>query len=346
MLPGFIPLFVFIAADEIWGTEVGLIVALVTGIFELGYWWIKDKKIDRFILFDTALLLTLGGVSLLLHDDVFFKLKPGFIGIIFCLILGLSAFSGLDIIGGMTKRYLRDIEFNDAQYQEMRKSMKVLFFIFTFHTILVFYAALCLSKEAWGFISGILFYLLIFGYMAFEIIRKKIFAYRYAHEEWLPLVNEEGNLVGQSPRSLCHKGKSMLHPVIHLHVIKNDRIYLQKRPMNKLVQPGKWDTAVGGHISLGEKLETALGREAKEEIGLTDFSAKLITRYQWSTAIEAELVYLFITHDAKNIVGPVSDEVEDGRFWNSEEIEKSFGKDVFTPNFELEYHMLKERNLI
>ena len=29
ILPGLIPLFVFIIADEIWGTQIGLIVAVI-----------------------------------------------------------------------------------------------------------------------------------------------------------------------------------------------------------------------------------------------------------------------------------------------------------------------------
>ncbi|MCF8362132.1 MAG: hypothetical protein K9G70_05865 [Prolixibacteraceae bacterium] len=37
LLPGFIPLFVFIAADEIWGTKIGLVIALAVGMAELVY---------------------------------------------------------------------------------------------------------------------------------------------------------------------------------------------------------------------------------------------------------------------------------------------------------------------
>lgn len=346
MLPGFIPLFVFIAADEIWGTVVGLYVALGTGIIDLIYWRVKEKHFDRFIILDTGLLVVLGCVSILLHDDVFFKLKPAFIGVIFCLILGLSGFTNLNIISGMTHRYLRDMQISDLQYQDMKRSMRNLFYIFSIQTLLVFYSALYMSKEAWGFISGILFYALFFAYMAFELIRKRILARRYAKEEWLPLVDEKGNVTGQAPRSLCHQGKHLLHPVVHLHVIgRNKILYLQKRPLSKLVQPGKWDTAVGGHISAGEKLDTALGREAHEEIGLSNFQAQLIETYQWTTDLESELVYMFITHDTKNI-GPTSDEVEEGRFWSPSEIERSLGKGVFTPNFEHEYPILKKKGFI
>jgi NADH pyrophosphatase NudC (nudix superfamily) len=110
--------------------------------------------------------------------------------------------------------------------------------------------------------------------------------------------------------------------------------------MDKLVQPGKWDTAVGGHISFGEKLEDSLKREAWEEIGLKDFSARLVKTYRWETEIEAELVYVFVTYDFKNI-NIHSEEVEEGRFWTKNQVEKNTGKEIFTPNFEYEYKILK-----
>jgi isopentenyldiphosphate isomerase len=164
-------------------------------------------------------------------------------------------------------------------------------------------------------------------------------------EEWLPLVNDQGAIIGQAPRSACHAGTQMLHPVVHLHVLNHQKhIYLQKRPMNKMVQPGKWDTAVGGHISVGETLETALKREAWEEIGLTQFSAKLVKTYRWDSEIESELVYVFVTNDFKSI-HLHSDEVVEGRFWTPKQIESNIGLGILTPNFEQEYQLLKKQLL-
>jgi isopentenyldiphosphate isomerase/intracellular septation protein A len=348
MLPGFIPLIAFIIIDEIWGTRAGLFAAIVIGLGEMLFIWLREKRFDRFVLIDTALLVVLGSVSIVLDNDIFFKLKPGLVELILCVVLAISAFSGMNIIGMMSQRYMKDVVLTDDQMKQFRRTMKLIFFVFLLHTILVFYAAFYMSDGAWAFISGGLFYILFALVFAFEFIKQRInFRRKPAlpdEEEWLPLVDESGKVNGKAPRSVCHSGGKLLHPVVHLHVLNGQRqIYLQKRPMDKLVQPGKWDTAVGGHISFGETLETALNREAWEEIGLQNFKAGFIQSYRWDSDIESELVYVFVTSDYQSI-HLHSDEVQEGRFWSQEEIQKNMGKNVFTLNFEHEYQFLS--NLI
>lgn len=345
LLPGFIPLFVFIAADEIWGTKIGLFVAIGVGVAEMMWVGIKERRFDKFILFDTLLLVILGAVSILLNNDIFFKLKPGLIELILVAVLAVSAFSPVNIIGLMGQRYLKDAQFNEAQMTQMRKSLKYLFYIFTGHTLLVFYATFYMSKEAWAFISGGLFYILFGAYFLIEMYRQKKKQKFLSNEEWVPLVDEKGKVIGQAPRSQVHNGSKLLHPVVHLHVINHNKaILLQKRPVAKQIQPGKWDTAVGGHISAGETLEQALKKEAYEEIGLIDFSVKMQKVYKWESKVETELVYLFTTFDFKNFKVH-STEVDEVRFWTKNQIEKNLGKDIFTPNFEYEFGMLKEMKI-
>jgi isopentenyldiphosphate isomerase len=337
LLPGFIPLFVFIIADEIWGTKIGLIVAIAFGVGELIYTWVKDRKFDKFILFDTLLIIALGLVSIVLDNDVFFKLKPALIGSLMCIILGISVFTPANIIMNMSQRYMKGIDIKDEQYVMLKKNMKAMFWIFTIYTLLVFYSVWFMSKEAWAFISGALFYIIFGAWFLFELIKNKIAQRNMSKEEWLPLVNEKGNVIGKAPRSVCHSDKKYLHPVVHLHVInKKGDIYLQKRPMNKKIQPGKWDTAVGGHIAFGESLEDGLKREAFEEINLKDFKAQLLGSYIWESDVEREFVFCFVT----KFDGPISfnsEELSDGRFWSIKEIKSAIGKGVLTPNFENEF---------
>lgn len=156
-------------------------------------------------------------------------------------------------------------------------------------------------------------------------------------ETLLPEVDEQGNITGTMTRAEAHSGTKHLHPVVHLHVFnsKGD-LYLQKRPDWKDIQPGKWDTAVGGHIDLGESVEQALHREVKEEIGITDYTPERLKHYVFESDKEKELVFVFRTVYDKPI-NPDKEELADGRFWSRQEIRDNIGKGIFTPNLENEY---------
>lgn len=159
-------------------------------------------------------------------------------------------------------------------------------------------------------------------------------------QEYFPLVNEEGKTIGKATRKECHSGSKMLHPVVHLHIFNdNGDLYLQKRSMRKDIQPGKWDTAVGGHIDYGESVEEALRREVREELGVTDFSPIKITSYIFESAIEKELVNTFRTV-YNGPFNPDTEELDGGRFWAIDEILESIGKGIFTPNFENEFQSI------
>ncbi len=156
-------------------------------------------------------------------------------------------------------------------------------------------------------------------------------------KEIFPIVDEEGRVIGSATRGECHSSSKLLHPVVHLHVFNSaGDIYLQRRPTWKDIQPGKWDTAVGGHIDYGETPEEALLREVREELGITDFQPEFMDKYVFESKRERELVYVHrCIYDG--VIRPSTEELDGGRFWTMEEIREAMGKDILTPNFESEF---------
>ena len=82
----------------------------------------------------------------------------------------------------------------------------------------------------------------------------------------------------------------------------------------------------------------ALKREAREELGIEDFTPQLLTHYVFESDREKELVFAHKTvYDG--VITP-SEELEGGRFWTLDEIRNHIGQNVFTPNFESEFKSL------
>lgn len=155
--------------------------------------------------------------------------------------------------------------------------------------------------------------------------------------ERFPLVDETGNVLGSITRGEAHDGSKKLHPVVHLHLFNSKgELYLQKRPNWKDIQPGKWDTACGGHVDFGEDIATALHREVHEELGVDSYKPIFIKKYVFESARERELVHVFTaTYDGE--VKPSSEELDGGRFWSIDAIQQNIGNNSFTPNFEQEF---------
>jgi len=342
LLPGLLPIFVFILVDELWSTEAGLAVAVIFGVIQLIYIFIRERRFDRFVLFDTALLVALGGISIALNDEIFFKLKPALINLIFCAVLGYSAFRSKNLLMIYSQRYIGDMKFPDGAEKAMQKTMRILFWMMLGYTFLIVYSAYFMSKEAWAFISGGLLYILFGLFFAWQFLasKRKRSPNHLKNEEWVPLVDEDGNITGKATRKAAHSGPGMLHPVVHLQLLNSkSEIYLQKRALHKDVEPGKWDSAVGGHVDPGETIEQALLRETVEELNLTGIHPMPLTRYKWESAVESELVFSFTAlYNANPVVN--KKEVDDGRFWTIADIRKNLGKGVFTPNFEHEFPII------
>lgn len=151
--------------------------------------------------------------------------------------------------------------------------------------------------------------------------------------ETLDRVDKNNNIIGQVSRDEAHGNPEIIHRVVHILVFNSSgELFLQKRGLFKDVQPGKWDTSVGGHIEAGESIMDGAKREMAEELGIENAPLRELYQYLHSNDYESELVTSFDTIWD----GPIklqTDEIDDGRFWRLMDIESESSIQTFTPNF-------------
>ena len=96
--------------------------------------------------------------------------------------------------------------------------------------------------------------------------------------EFLPIVNERGNIAGRALYMELHKGNKILHPAVHLHVINSN---------GEITRRYWW------HVAFGETPEKTLKRKMAEVFGLSEVRPKLKRQYIREAKTEKELVYVF-----------------------------------------------------
>jgi len=159
-------------------------------------------------------------------------------------------------------------------------------------------------------------------------------------DELYDVVDEEGRVVGRASRAEVHSDPGLIHRAVHILVFRPDgRLLLQKRVKQKDVEPGKWDTSVGGHVDAGEDYFSAAQREMKEELGIEE-PLEHIYDFKYRSEQESEDIRTYrLVYDGP--VHPHWFEIEKVREWSPEAIDKAMGKGIFTPNFEKEWRTYK-----
>src|SRR5690606_29815999 len=87
-------------------------------------------------------------------------------------------------------------------------------------------------------------------------------------DELLDVLDANGLPTGErKARALVHRDGDW-HRTVHVWVVRSDgTILVQRRAMEKELEPGRLDVSVGGHLAAGE-LDVDLVREVEEELGL------------------------------------------------------------------------------
>lgn len=339
LLKFFLPLLCYFVVEQVWGYSWGTLAGVVLSLLPALASIVKGEGLQlRSLVADVGLVLLFGA-----GDMVAERVSPSAspvitAGLIAVIAAALSSKVGNAAVGRMLDGLRPGTSENPFAMGIVSDSLRRMSLWALLAGVVFLVSALSDNDTArMMWIDRYLLVTVLLAYLGTEIIVSRVVRSKYKKVEWVPLMTEDGRTVGGAPRPLVHNGSHWLHAVVHLHVINSKgEILLQLRPKSKKIQPGRWDTAVGGHITFGESLQEALRRETMEEIGLTDFQAQFKGHYVWKCEAENEYVFVFTTANDGPFLPKNKGEVDELRFWSAEGLKSIIGTGILTPNIEKE----------
>lgn len=168
LLGGLLPVAAFAVVEAWYGTLGGVIAGIAFGAGELIYEYARFGKIQGITIGANILVVVLGGVSLLEGDAVFFKLQPAILVFVFAFILIISSFMKRPFLLALALKQNPDQpEFVRKNLAAMNTRMGVCMFTIG---LLSVHAAFFWSTAAWAFLKTVGAPLILFAYLAIEVI--------------------------------------------------------------------------------------------------------------------------------------------------------------------------------
>jgi len=84
------PVILFFVAFKLQGIYVATAVAIVASVAQIGWLWLRRRKIDAMLWVSLAIIVVFGSATLLLHDETFIKWKPTVLYWMFASVLSVS----------------------------------------------------------------------------------------------------------------------------------------------------------------------------------------------------------------------------------------------------------------
>jgi intracellular septation protein len=156
------PIILFFIAFKIYDIFIATAVAIIATLLQIIYVYLKDKKVEKVLLFNGVMITFLGGLTILLQDKMFIMWKPSVLYWCFALIL---LFSNLFLKKNLVQMALgKQVELKKKFWNVINWYTSIFFVLLGFINL---YVAYNFSEDAWvNFklfgITGLLFIYMIF----------------------------------------------------------------------------------------------------------------------------------------------------------------------------------------
>ena len=85
------PVILFFIAFKVYDIYVATAVAMAATFLQIGWAWLRHRKVDTMLWISLAEIVVFGGATLLLQDETFIKWKPTVLYWLFSAVLAVAA---------------------------------------------------------------------------------------------------------------------------------------------------------------------------------------------------------------------------------------------------------------
>lgn len=249
-----------------------------------------------------------------------------------------------------SKKYIGSHYFNRVDIREknlLREIFSTISFcehLFTFHLFIVLLYMLKWRETAIPINSIIYFHLpaaILLFLIAYKSYMLRSFSTRFLKEEWLPIVNEQGRVIGKVARSVSVKMKNrFLHPIVRIALVCDGMIYLQKRPEDCTFEPELLDHPFEKYILFKHDLNLAARNSIANQLGDASLPLSFQLKYIFENDQTKRLVLFYVSRvnsvsEIKNI------QMLKGKFWTIKQIDDEIHSHIFGECFLREYEYMK-----
>lgn len=182
----------------------------------------------------------------------------------------------------------------------------------------------------------------------YQSLRLRSFRRKLEAEDWLPIVTEDGAVKGRIARQVSfNMGNRYMHPIIRIALVCKDKLYIQERPKNMVIDPGMLDYPFEKYLRYNHDFDEAISNVIQKINGKPiDSNAEFLMKYVFENAKTLRLVFLYIMRiEDESMVNSSYPRIT-GKFWTVKQLDEDFGKGVFSEQFELEYEYMKHAVLL
>ncbi len=343
-----LPIVTFLLMQDFYGTGRAWLVTLPLTILIGTYILISYKAIFRWFLVSVNVFLLIALTSSYLSTITIivpFRMVVGeLVAMTFMLSLVIYRKYIYRFIVAISTRKI-SMENNLNELVSVTKLLSLIFAIFAIAYVFVYYLTgnnrdLALTYVYRPYTATIIIIAIV------RTIRTWFIRSQLLKEQWLPVLNDEGEEVGSINYKISIDSKQKyIHPVGRGIIIEGNRILMRKRLCTDDISPSLWDNALCNHVKLKENVVDSLRRSAESVFGHIKINFNFLSNYKLENNYEHQFAHLFLCTLPEAIAIEPKNKNQI-KWWTIRQITEELGSGIFTDNFLKEFELLKQIGLI